>query len=209
MPPTWHGDRTRPGDAASYSGLAMDLFEQLERSISAFGTRLQLVRPEQWHHPSPCEDWDVRELVNHVVGGALRYTMLLHGATADEVAATWALDHLGGDPTAAFEQRAQEVTQAFHEDGALSRTVHHPAGDRSGKELLELRITEFAVHAWDLARAIAADERIDPALVDEMLKRLSVTGTRLEQGGYFDPPTGAPDDASPLARLLHLAGRRP
>jgi uncharacterized protein (TIGR03086 family) len=108
-----------------------------------------------------------------------------------------AIDHLGGDPVASFERRVHEVADAFGEPGALSRTVHHPAGDVSGQELLELRITEFAVHAWDLARAISADEQIDPALVSEMWKRLPVAGTRLEDG------------ESRLARLLHLTGRRP
>jgi len=181
----------------------MDLFEQLTRSISEFGTRLRLVDTEHWSLPTPCDEWDVRELVNHVVGGALRYTMLLHGATADEIVATRSLDHLGGDAVGAFERRAHEVSSAFREPGALSRTVHHPAGDRSGKELLELRITEFAVHAWDLARAIGADEQIDATLADEMSMRLSAAGTGLEQGGYFSPPTHAGDDTSSLAQLLH------
>ena len=61
----------------------MDLFEQLRRSVSEFGTRLRPIHGTHWSRPTPCEEWDVRELVNHVVGGALRYTMLLHGATAD------------------------------------------------------------------------------------------------------------------------------
>ncbi len=175
----------------------MDLFEQLDRSIVEFGIRLRLVRAEHWMLATPCDEWDVRALVNHVVGGASRYTMLLHGATADEVVATVALDHLGGDPIGSFERRAQEVAQAFGEPGALSRTVHHPTGDISGQGLLELRITEFAVHAWDLSRAIGADEQIDPALVNEMWERLSVAGTRLDDG------------ESRLDRLLHLTGRRP
>ncbi len=175
----------------------MDLFEQVDRSIFEFGTRLHLVRAEHWMLATPCEEWDVRALVNHVVGGATRYTMLLHGATAGDVVATVALDHLGEDPMGSFDRRAEEVVHAFGEPGALSRTVHHPAGDISGHELLELRITEFAVHAWDLSRAIGADEQIDPALVDPMWRHMSVAGTRVDPG------------ESPLARLLHLTGRRP
>ncbi|MCA1690750.1 MAG: TIGR03086 family metal-binding protein [Acidimicrobiales bacterium] len=188
----------------------MDLFEQLERSAAEFGARLRLVRAEDWSRPTPCSEWDVRDLVNHVVGGALRYTMLLHGATADDVAVTRALDHLGEDPVGSFETKAQEVKTAFREAGALSRTVHHPAGDMSGEELLELRITEFAIHAWDLARALGADERLDPALVDAMWERLSETGTRLERGGYFSEPAGSVADTAPTqTKLLHLAGREP
>jgi uncharacterized protein (TIGR03086 family) len=175
---------------------AVDLFEQLDRSIVAFGTRLRVVGAEHWSLATPCDEWDVRALVNHVVGGATRYTMMLHGASADEVVATVAVDHLGEDPVTSFEQRAQEVGHAFREPGALLRTVHHPAGDLSGQELLELRITEFAVHGWDLARAIGGDKQIDPALVDEMWKRMSGAGA------------GPDDGESPLERLLHLTGRR-
>lgn len=120
--------------------------------------------------------------------------MLLHGATADEVVATRALDHLGDDPVGGFERKAREVANAFREPGALSRTVRHPAGDRSGQELLEMRVTEFAVHAWDLSRAIGADEQLDPVLVDAMWRHMAVAGTRLERGGYFAPPTSAAED---------------
>ncbi len=187
----------------------MDLFEQLDRSILEFRRPLRLVQEEHWTLPTPCDEWNVRELVNHVVGGALRYTMLLHGAAADELVATRTLDHLGAHPVESFDRRAREVADAFREAGALSRSVHHPAGDRSGQELLEMRITEFAVHGWDLARAIGASEQIDPALVDEMWRRLSTAGTRLVGGGYFDPPGQVLDDAAPLTRLLHLTGRRP
>lgn len=188
----------------------MDLLEQLERSILEFGARLRLVRPEHWNLPTPCTEWDVRQLVNHVLGGAVRYTMLLHGATAEEVGATRTLDHIGEDPLRSFDHKAREVATAFRETGALSRTVHHPAGDRTGEELLEMRIAEFAVHAWDLARAIGADERLDPALAEAMWNCLAATGTRLDRRGYFEAPAGRfPDDGTAQTKLLHLAGRLP
>ena len=173
----------------------MDLFEQLERARAEFGARLRQVGEDDWARPTPCDEWDVRALVNHVVGGALRYTMLLDGATADDVRATTVLDHLGADAVASFERRAREVAAAFREPGALARTVHHPNGDITGERLLELRITEFAVHGWDLARAIGADEALDAALVEAMLAR----------AGTPESPDGVP----PLARLLRLTGRRP
>jgi len=146
--------------------------------------------------------------VNHVLGGAVRYAMLLHGATADEVGATRTLDHIGEDPVRSFDYGAREVATAFGERGALSRTLHHPARDRTGEELLEMRITEFAVHAWDLARSIGADEGLDPALVEAVWNRVAATGTRLDRGGYFEAPAGRlPDDAPAQAKLLYLSGR--
>src|SRR3954454_15233393 len=119
-----------------------------------FARRLRLVGPDDWRVPTPCSEWDVHALVNHVVGGCVRHRMLLHGAQPHEVEATRTVDHLGADPVAAFVAAADVVVGCFQEDGALERIVHHPAGDRTGRELLSMRVLDTSVHGWDLARAI-------------------------------------------------------
>jgi uncharacterized protein (TIGR03086 family) len=134
----------------------------------------------------------------------------LHGATPDAVIATHSLDHIGDDALASFDASAAEVVAAFEEPDALERTVHHPAGDRSGLDLLWLRIGEWTIHAWDLAWAIGGDEQLDPELVDSLLQRLSEHGTGLETGGYFaEPSRTAGIDRPPQAQMLLLAGRDP
>lgn len=187
----------------------MDAFETLDRSRVEFRRVLAGVTHEHWELATPCEGWDVRELVNHVLGGNVRYTMLLHGAGADEMAATRSVDHIGADALASFDTSAAEVVAAFEESDALERTVHHPAGDRSGLDLLWLRVAEWTIHAWDLARAIGGDESLDPDLVDTLLNRLQAHGTGLESGGYYESAKPAPPDASPQAQLLLKAGRTP
>jgi uncharacterized protein (TIGR03086 family) len=187
----------------------MDAFATLDRSRVEFRRVLAGVTHEHWELATPCDEWDVRALVNHVLGGNVRYTMLLHGAPPDEIAATRSVDHIGDDALASFDTSAAEVTAAFEETGALERTVHHPAGDRSGLDLLWLRVAEWTIHAWDLARAIGGDERLDPDVVDSLLARLEVQGTGLETGGYFAPASGAPLDAARQTRLLLRVGRRP
>ena len=92
----------------------------LARASDAFTRRLTLIQPHHWAAPTPCTAWDVRALVNHVVGANRRYTMLLHSATADEVDATRTVDHLGEDPVAAFVASRAELTAAFREPGVMS-----------------------------------------------------------------------------------------
>lgn len=188
----------------------MDAFATLDRSRVEFRRVLADVDPQHWGLATPCEAWHVRALVNHVLGGNVRYTMLLHGAGPDEVAATRSLDHIGDDALTSFDESAAEVVAAFEEPGALERTVHHPAGDRTGLDLLWMRIAEWTVHAWDLASAIAADQRLDPQLVDALLARLTEHGTGLEGTGYYaDAPAEMPGEAPAQACLLLAVGRHP
>ena len=138
------------------------------------------------------------------------FRSLLHGATAGETDALRALDHLGADPTAAFTGAADEMTAAFREPDALTRTVHHPAGDRTGQVLLAMRIVDFTVHGWDLARALGVDEALDPELVELLWVVLSAMEAELAAGGYFALPPGPPDPgASRQDQLLRLTGRTP
>jgi len=102
----------------------------------------------------------VGALVNHVVGANVRYRLLLEGAAAEQVEATRTVDHLGEDPVASFVTTADVLTACFREDGALDRTAHHVTGDRTGRELLSMRILDVAVHGWDLARAVGVDETL-------------------------------------------------
>jgi uncharacterized protein (TIGR03086 family) len=185
---------------------ALDL---LSRAHDGFAQRLALVRPGQWAAPTPCTEWDVRALVNHVVGANRRYTMLLHGATTDEVEATRAADHLSGDPVTSFAATAAELTAAFAEPGAMARTAYHRAGERTGAQLLEMRVLDIAVHTWDLARAIGASESLDPGVVAFALTLQDTFDAARQRGAFAPPPGNTPADSSAQACLLYLAGRQP
>ncbi len=174
-----------------------------------FARRLRLVGPDDWGRPTPCSEWDVRALVNHVVGGCVRYQMLLHGAQTHEVEATRAVDHLGADPVAAFAAAADAVVTCFCDDGALARIVHHAAGQRTGRELLSMRILDSAIHGWDLARAIGADETLDDKVVAFLLAYTAGLDLGPQQRAFAPADADVPCNASPQDQLLHRLGRHP
>lgn len=188
----------------------VDGLEALELAAHEFTRRLATVGDQNWSRPTPCDEWDVRALVNHVVGGNVRYTLLLHGAAAEEVAATRSADQLRPDAASASALTLAAVTDAFKEPGARSRTVHHPSGDRSGEELLWLRVLELGVHGWDLARAIGSDETLDPHLVAFLLWGQPSLLDRASREGFFSPAgSEVTEDVAPQAELLRRTGRRP
>jgi uncharacterized protein (TIGR03086 family) len=179
----------------------------LRRANAAFEQRLRLVGANDWPRPTPCSEWDVRALVNHVIGGNRRYTMLLRGASAESVNRTRTEDHLGADPVTAFTTTARELVAVFCEDGALIRIAHHPIGDRTGGHLLAMRVLDVTVHTWDLARALNVDATLDPDAVEFALAHTEVIEAGREHGSFATPTGPVPVATAPQARLLHMAGR--
>jgi uncharacterized protein (TIGR03086 family) len=98
---------------------------------------------------------------------------------------------------------------AFAEPGAMARTAYHRAGERTGAQLLEMRVLDIAVHTWDLARAIGAGESLDPDVVAFALTLQDTIDAGRQRGAFAPPPGTAPASSSAQARLLYLSGRRP
>ncbi|GAC1592270.1 MAG: hypothetical protein NVS3B21_11710 [Acidimicrobiales bacterium] len=187
---------------------AMDTLEALERSRAEFERRLVLIQADDWVRPTPCDEWDVRALVNHVIGGCCRYTALLRGGSADDFTATLEHDFIRSNATASFADAAAEMNAAFSAPGAFDRTVHHPVADMPGRVLAAWRCGDSTVHGWDLAHAIGADETLDAELVEWLWKPLSAQGPALSASGMFKHSDAVvPDDASLQSRLLQLLGR--
>jgi uncharacterized protein (TIGR03086 family) len=187
----------------------MDLFEQRALAEAEFARRLSLVGEADWSRQTPCTEWNVRALVNHVLGGPRRTILRLSGASVEEVNATRNRDQVGDDTLRTFRTAAREEAAAFRVPGAFSRVVHHQAGDCSGEELLKRRVVDLAVHAWDLAQAIGADDHLDADLVAALWQRLSVEGSGFDLAtGYFAPPPGRLSPGASLQeQLLDLLGR--
>ena len=189
----------------------MDPFEILATSRAEFERRLRMVADGQWELPTPCEGWDVRRLVTHVVAGDALSVVLLHGAMREEGIAVLGGDRVGdGEPLDAFLRSAAASEAAFREDGAFERTVHHPGGDFDGFTLFGFRVTDYLVHGWDLARAIGADEALDADVVALVHDGMQQLGSSMYDTGFFRAPSGSADDGADLQdEMLRLAGRRP
>ncbi len=178
-------------------------------ALEEFDRRVRAVRSDQWHEPTPCTDWDVRALVDHLVTEQLWVPLLLDGATTEDVGTRFDGDQLGDDPVAAWSEASAAAREAFAAPGALHRPVELSYGRRPAEGYCQEMTMDLAVHAWDLARGIGADERIDEELAAAVLDGVQRQADHLAASGLFDPPVPVAEDAGTRTRLLALLGRRP
>jgi uncharacterized protein (TIGR03086 family) len=184
-----------------------DIGDLYQRAMAAFGERVHAVRDDQWSGPTPCSEWGVRALVNHLVSENRWAPPLFEGRTIAEVGDRFEGDLLGEDPKAAWDDSAREAVAAVREDGALDRTVHLSFGDLRGREYAMQLFADTLVHGWDLARAIGADERLDPELIEACTAWFVNVEDIYRSAGAVGPKPEVPADADPQTRLLAMFGR--
>ncbi len=177
---------------------------EIRRRVAAIGA-------EQWGLPTPCSEWDVADLVAHLVGGSRMTMLLLEGASAHDSLAPFKAQR-GSDPVADLDAALVDELDAFSGPGAFERVIHHPAaGDVPGATLYEFRTSDYLLHSWDVARATGGDEQLHEGLVAAAWDGIQPMAPFIGQIGIFGSgPSGTVGEDAPLQeRLLDLTGRRP
>lgn len=183
-----------------------DVVEFHRRATEWFGSNVVLVGDDQWHGPTPCTEWDVRALVNHLVYESAWVAPLLEGATIEEVGDRFDGDLLGDDPKGAWDKTASSALHAT-QAVAMDRIVHLSYGDVPASDYVFEVATDHLIHGWDLARAIGASERLDDDLVDLVYERTRPRVRDLKASGLFGPDVTPPPDADRQTELLAMFGR--
>ncbi|WP_030560959.1 TIGR03086 family metal-binding protein [Streptomyces aureocirculatus] len=180
------------------------------QALDLFTERVHGVGQDRWGAPTPCAEWTVRDLVQHLVVEQLWVPPLVRdGATMDEVGDSFEGDMTGPDPVASWDTAADAARAAFAESGALDRTVHLSYGDTPARDYCAQMITDLVVHSWDLARAIGADEHLPDELVTAALHEVRPYAADLSRSGLFAPAVEPPPGADAQTELLCLLGRTP
>ena len=178
------------------------------RAVDEFDARMQQVKEDQWTDPTPCTDWNVHDLVNHIVNEARWVKPLLEGKTIAEVGNSLDGDLLGDAPQEAWINAREEELEAVRGLGSLDQEVHVSWGEIPASEYLTQVLMDHAIHAWDLARAIGADERLDDEVVRFCYEAAKPMEQMLRGSGAYGTDVDVPDDADTQTKLLALVGRK-
>jgi len=183
----------------------MDLNTLYHRTVETWADRVNAVGTDQWDDPTPCRDWTVRDLVNHVVGEDAWTVPLVEGRTLADVGTSLDGDLLGDDPVRAALDAAMAATKSTAERLPGGGTVHLSYGDEQLTEYVHQLAADHLVHSWDLAVATGGDTRLDPHLVTEVHAWFSEREQMYRAGGVIGPR--GVSHAGAQADLLSAFGR--
>ncbi|RNL82999.1 TIGR03086 family metal-binding protein [Halostreptopolyspora alba] len=183
-----------------------ELLDLHAKALAEFDRRVREVGDAQWGESTPCVDWDVHDLVNHMVTVQMWAPYLLSGGTVEDAGDRFDGDHLGETPVATWEVMSRDARTAWLQPDALERTVHMSFGAIPASFYLWIMTLDQLVHAWDLARAIGTDETLDAGLVEATLQWVNENNVTVPP--YFAEPVPVAEDADTQTRLLALTGRR-
>jgi uncharacterized protein (TIGR03086 family) len=177
------------------------LLDACARVLAEVDTIVAAVIPDRFDDPTPCADWDVRTLLNHLVYENLMWTSMANG----EQRFDFTTDHLGDDHVAAFRTAARATLTAFHRPGMLEQQY----GPAPGWRLVEQIIIEMLVHGWDLAKATGRPTDLAPDIAATTLPAVQQIYGQMPRtpGSSFAPTQPAPDNASAADHLAAYLGR--
>ena len=165
------------------------------------------VAEDDWAAPSPCDDWDARGVVAHVIDmlGVLMRPLDRTLTPVDQ-----------GDPLSAFRSARADVEPLLSDPELACQVVTSPAGTMAFEQLGDVFGGDLVWHGWDLAMATGQDATIDPVEVTaglQMAENMAPEMYEPEAFGpgvvVFGPRVAVPNDAPAQDRLLGLLGRDP
>ncbi len=140
--------------------------ENLARAFASTRTVLEGLKEVDLDASTPCASWTVRELINHIVGGAEFFGA---ATEAGEASPSKEQDYTKGDIVASFDSAVKRAVAAFAAPGAQEKILKLPFGEFSGADFMNLATSDTFTHGWDLAKATGQSTDLDPELAEQLL----------------------------------------
>src|SRR5271155_4278427 len=187
--------------------------DAFQKAVASTKSVLANVSPDQLDQSTPCASWQVRELVNHIVGGANWFADTVETGISPPLGNE--ADIAGGDINAEFEKAASRALAAFNAPGAMEKMLKLPdLGMEVPGAMMEIGAAQDTfIHGWDLAKATGQSTDLDPALAAQLLEASRVMVADAMRGDEGVAAYGAiievPASAPMADQLAGFLGRQP
>ena len=183
--------------------------ELLQRVVDETTRIVDNVKDNQLGNGTPCTEWSVRDVVNHITGGATMFAISAEqGKVPDEqIGQLLGGDNLGNDFKGAWGTAGTRAMNAF--DGLdLSKMVTLPFGEMPAGIALNIAIFDVATHAVDIASSTGQDIADTDLLETALVFGREMISQDFRDMGLFAPEQPCPGDAPVTDRLLAFSGRK-
>ena len=187
------------GSSITTKGEMMDALAQLDQLGPVLGDVFGGLDPADLDKPTPCSEFTVRGVLEHMIGGARTFAAAFRGEEPPSVP-------VEGDPLQEIGVALGGLMDAVHRPGALDRTIAAPFGDAPAETFARFIVLDGLVHGWDLATATGRAYNPPDTLVSEV-ESFAKGALAPMRGTAFAEPTTPPADATPIERLVAYTGR--
>jgi uncharacterized protein (TIGR03086 family) len=189
--------------------MSTNLHPQLSDAAEAAARVVDGVRDGQLADPTPCTEWDVRALLNHLIlWTSYSLEKRAHGeSVSEELMAT----DFAAQPDFAARYRAQvdRALEAWADPAAWDRKLDMMGSATPASDIAALNIAEMILHGWDLAVATGQEYTVTHAAAVVALDAITANAELFRQYQGFAAAVPVPDGASVLDQALALSGRDP
>ncbi|MDB5163805.1 MAG: hypothetical protein JWS12_423 [Candidatus Saccharibacteria bacterium] len=185
----------------------MDPKQLFNKALQQAATCIRGVQTHQLTNSTPCTEWDLKALLNHMVYELLWIPPLLQGQTIAEVGDQFDGDVLSGDFMSAWSKASDQAQKAVAAADPEA-TVRLSYGDRQAKDYIKETGTDIFIHTWDTAQAIACTLTLDEAIAKEIYDGALPNKDSFKNSGLFADPIAVPLNADIQTKLLGLLGRK-
>ncbi len=184
--------------------------ELLTRACASTRSIVENVPREQLALSTPCHDWHVHDLIDHIVGATDFFADIAELGSSPEDR-EWP-SYADGDFIRSFGEQARRVVTAFSAPGAMEQTMVLPTGPAPGSRCIQVATGEIFVHGWDLAKSTGQDMPPDRGVADALLSSewsSMCADVRNADPSVFAPEIPAPREGPAIDRLVGFLGRDP
>ncbi len=187
----------------------MDMIDLLERGTAWTASKIAGAQG-QLDAQTPCDEWTVRRLIDHLLWGQ---QMFAAGATGGTIAppTSGPPELMGDDPVAQYEEARKATIHAYSQPDVLEGTVKGSQGDVPAVQMLGIAFCDSLVHGWDLAKCTGQDTTMPADLASIALGMMNgrIPDEARGPGKNFGAAVEIADDASDQDKLLAYLGRTP
>jgi uncharacterized protein (TIGR03086 family) len=182
----------------------MDIPALLRGAAAPMHDLLTTVTAQGMAAPTPCTQFDVRALLQHL----LTWGPVLEAAARKEPAAP--AEPTAEDPANAYDEQLRRITAAWSDPAAWEGSTTMGGPDPMPAALIGgMVVSEIVVHGWDLGRALGRHPAWEPAVLELVLGEVTATAEMGRGMGIYADAVPVPATAPTLDRLLGITGRDP